>query len=60
VGQEKLLALLWKGEVGKTGADETTHNSLPFLKQQKWLSALYYLRYPEIPQASEVSKVLSS
>lgn len=40
--KEKLLALLWKGEAWKTGVDETAHNSLPFLKQQKWVSALYH------------------
>lgn len=32
--------------------DETAHNSLPFLKKQKWLSALHYLKYAKFPQAS--------
>lgn len=50
--KEKLLALLWKGEAWKTGVDETAHNILPFLKQQKWVSALYYSKFTKFPQAS--------
>lgn len=41
--KEKLLALLRKGELWKTGMDETAQNSFPFLKQQKRLSALCYI-----------------